>query len=50
MKNKIHGNKGRKRHPFSKEWIDKLKKARKDRKPMLGHKHSEETKKKLDLK
>jgi len=38
---------GKKRPPFSKEWIDKMKKARKGRKPNLGNHHSEETKKKF---
>ena len=42
----IPWNKGKKRPPFSKEWIAKMKLARQGRKPFLGHHHSEKSKKK----
>ena len=42
--------KGKKRPPFSKEWIENMSKTRKGRQSgMLGHKHSEETKRRISI-
>lgn len=48
-KNKIRLSRlGKKRPPFSEEWIRKMSVTRKGRpSPMKGHKHSEETKRKM---